>query len=175
MENILEVEISGKFNGRDARVSIGLEAESAFEIEDVNASEGAETSQAPVSEAETATKETKTEEKTSESPEGAGVEALFEEGEDEELPPLSASTLQYKPAKAIYDQDGGRYTSSEVLEMVEEMFPDDEWNSSKVTSHLYSLHDKGILDREKEDSTGKNEYFVTDVGEKVIEEAAENE
>lgn len=160
MDEILHVEIKGKFNGRDASLNIGLEAETAFEIEKVNTSEPAEPTEAT--------------EATEDSADAPPAEVASEQSEpqynQEDLPPLSSDTKQFLPAKLFYDFDEVM-TSKEAEEKLEEEVPDEDWNSSKVSSHLHSLLEKKIIDREKNKRTGKYEYHLTELGRAAVENA----
>ena len=221
MEEILSIEISGKFNGRDATLSIDLDAESAFEIEDVEAGtpeespdetevEAAETEVEPeveaeaetvAADAETTTQTPQTEpvsapeqpaepevapddeppepveeEAPGEDEAATGLDELFphRQFDEEDLPPFSANTKQYKVAKAVEEAGDEMVRVREISDKLQEEEGEDEWNDSKVTSHLYSVKDKGIVDREKDEASGKWQYFLTDLGRAAIRHAERN-
>jgi len=270
MEEVLQLQISGKFNGRDANISINFEAESAFEIEDVEAGdvEMSDSSESEVEESEVDTEvstpeepetptspeevgqaeaEPKSEEVSSASPatgpeleadeveeepeseeDAAGMGTMqdsslrgqpdaqtmlsaedtdvpvdvtessadtaseydtdvpvqpsvssdddgsedAEEGEDEEeLPPFSANTKQFSVASTVLKLDDEWSRVRDITDRLKQDDGEGEWNDSKTTSHLYSVMDKEIVDRKKDQSTGKYVYTVTDLGERVIEKA----
>lgn len=211
MEEILQLEISGKFNGRDATLSIGLDAESAFEIEEVDTDtpsaakeDGTQSATAdadvatqtqqtqPVSEEpestpepdvqpddvppepveaepEPVSQEPEPPEESEEDDEPRGLEELFptQRFDEEDIPPFTAGTKQFQVANMVFEGSGPvrvRYITDEL----QEKDPEGDWNDSKVTSHLYAVMKKEIIEREKDSSTGKWEYQMTDLGRAAI-------
>lgn len=220
MEEILRLTIDGKFNGRDATLSIGLDAESAFEIEDVGTESPDEpetpsdsNTTAMESSAETATQPThtepisdtaaptstevedepetaeadsepaeeeveeveteETESETDEEEKATGLGALFptERYDPEDLPPFSAGTKQFKVAEAVFESNGSPIRVREITDKLQDEEGEDEWNDSKVASHLHTIKNKEIVDREKHKPSGKWQYYVTDLGEAAIKHA----
>lgn len=185
MDEILHIELTGKFNGRDARVSINLDAESAFEIEDMSASgaiDEAEESVEPEveaqsdepaqAEADTAqTQEVQTGQ-TAEAEEPAGLDALFPKNgfDKEDLPTMNTGTKKFKVAKQVLENNAQKVKVSDLRKQLEEEYPDENWTDSNVSASTYNFSEDGVLEREKNDN-GVWEYQITSLGRATIEYA----
>lgn len=199
MDEILHIELTGKFNGRDARVSIGLDAETAFEIEDMSTSgtiddvdektkpeqetptqaeadtaqtQETQTGQAEPTEEPEGTEEPEEPEGDEEPEEPTGLDQLFPQNgyDEEELPTMNPGTKKHKVAIQVLENNGQRIKVSDLRRQLEEEYPDENWTDSNVSASTYNFIEDGILDREKNEN-GVWEYEITDLGRATLEHA----